>query len=67
MRFEWQMGASSMSSKIPDAIAREIIDCRGFPTIEVDIWVDGEFFGRANVHPDRSTEKRSSKVHREIN
>ena len=49
-----------MSSKIPDTIAREIIDCRGFPTIEVDIWVDGEFLGRANVPADGSTEKREA-------
>ena len=32
-----------MSRKISDVKAREIIDCRGFPTVEVDIWVDGKF------------------------
>ena len=49
-----------MSSKITDLIAREIIDCRGFPTVEVDIWVDGEFSGRADVPAGRSTGKREA-------
>jgi len=49
-----------MSSKITDLKAREIIDCRGFPTVEVDIWVDGEFSGRADVPAGRSTGKREA-------
>lgn len=49
-----------MKSTITDVIAREIIDCRGFPTVEVDIWVDGEFSGRADVPSGRSTGKREA-------
>ena len=49
-----------MASKITDLLAREIIDCRGFPTLEVDIWVDGEFSGRADVPSGRSTGKREA-------
>jgi len=35
--------------------AREIIDCRGFPTVQVDVWVDERFMGRADVPAGRST------------
>lgn len=35
--------------------AREIIDCRGWPTIQVDTYVDGELAGRADVPQGRST------------
>jgi len=34
--------------------AREIIDCRGTPTIEVDVWVDNVLRGRADVSSGRS-------------
>ncbi|GAH20635.1 unnamed protein product, partial [marine sediment metagenome] len=33
---------------------REIIDCRGYPTVQVDIWVDNAVLGRANVACGRS-------------
>lgn len=33
---------------------REIIDCRGYPTVQVDIWVKGKVLGRANVPCGRS-------------
>jgi len=49
-----------MSMKISDIIAREIIDCRGFPTVEVDVWVNGEFADRADVPAGRSTGKREA-------
>jgi len=49
-----------MASKITDLIAREIIDCRGFPTVEVDVWVEGELAGRADVPSGRSTGKREA-------
>jgi enolase len=49
-----------MSLKISDIKAREIIDCRGFPTVEVDIFVDGELRGRADVPTGRSTGKREA-------
>lgn len=35
--------------------AREIIDCRGYPTVEVDIWLEGGAFGRASVPAGLST------------
>lgn len=50
-----------MSLRITDIKAREIIDCRGFPTVEVDVWIDGEFSGRADVPAGRSTGKREAK------
>ncbi len=34
---------------------REIIDCRGFPTVQVDVWVDERLMGRADVPAGRST------------
>jgi len=35
--------------------AREIIDCRGTPTVQVDVWVNGALHGRADVPSGRST------------
>jgi enolase len=49
-----------MEFKITDVKAREIIDCRGFPTVEVDIWINGEMCGRADVPAGRSTGKREA-------
>jgi enolase len=49
-----------MDYKITDIKAREIIDCRGFPTVEVDVWIDGELCGRADVPAGRSTGKREA-------
>lgn len=49
-----------MPFRISDIKAREIIDCRGFPTVEVDIWVNGELCGRADVPAGRSTGKREA-------
>jgi len=46
-----------MIPKITQIKAREIIDCRGFPTVEVDVWVEGELAGRADVP---STGKREA-------
>jgi enolase len=34
--------------------AREVLDCRGLPTIQVDVAVDGTFLGRADVPAGRS-------------
>jgi len=33
---------------------REIIDCRGYPTVQVDVWVNNAALGRANVPCGRS-------------
>ena len=35
--------------------AREIIDCRGWPTVQTDIWVNDRMMGRADVPSGRST------------
>jgi enolase len=43
------------SLKITKACAREIIDCRGWPTVQADVWVDGRLMGRADVASGRST------------
>ena len=43
------------SGKITDVRAREIIDCRGWPTVQADVYVDGRLMGRADVPAGRST------------
>lgn len=40
---------------ITDLRAREIIDCRGWPTVQVDVYVEGRMAGRADVPAGRST------------
>jgi len=42
-------------SAIRDIIAREIIDSRGNPTVEVEIWTEAGFMGRAAVPSGAST------------
>ena len=44
-------------AKIKDIIARQIIDSRGNPTVEVDILTDSGSFGRASVPSGASTGK----------
>jgi len=44
-------------AKIKDIIARQIIDSRGNPTVEVDIYTDSGSFGRASVPSGASTGK----------
>jgi len=46
--------------KIKEVKAREILDCRGEPTIEVDVWTRGGVLGRANVPSGRSTGKHEA-------
>ena len=41
--------------EILDVFAREILDSRGNPTVEVDVLVEGEFLGRAAVPSGAST------------
>jgi len=43
------------SKKITKVDAREIIDCRGWPTVQADVWIDGSLMGRADVPSGRST------------
>jgi enolase len=46
--------------KIVDIMAREILDSRGNPTIEVDVVLDSGAFGRAAVPSGASTGKREA-------
>ena len=41
--------------EILDVFAREILDSRGNPTVEVDVLVEGGFYGRAAVPSGAST------------
>jgi len=41
--------------EIKEVRAREILDCRGEPTVEVDVWTNRGFLGRADVPSGRST------------
>ena len=41
--------------RISKISAREIIDCRGWPTVQADVWIEGELMGRADVPAGRST------------
>ncbi len=42
--------------------AREIIDCRGWPTVQADVWVDCRLMGRADVPAGRSTGSHEAHV-----
>lgn len=42
-------------SKISDVHAREILDSRGNPTVEVDVYTNDDYFGRASVPSGAST------------
>jgi enolase len=44
-----------MAVKIKDVLAREILDSRGNPTVEVDVWLQDGSFGRAAVPSGAST------------
>src|SRR5262245_39220289 len=44
-----------MSTTIEDIVAREILDSRGNPTIEVDVYLEGGIVGRAAVPSGAST------------
>jgi len=48
--------------EITDVRAREIIDCRGWPTVQADVHVDGELAGRADVPAGRSTGSKEAFV-----
>jgi len=50
------------SLKITRTCAREIIDCRGWPTVQADVWVDGRLMGRADVPSGRSTGSHEAHV-----
>lgn len=40
--------------------AREVLDSRGFPTVEVDVWTDNNILGRAAVPSGASTGEREA-------
>lgn len=46
---------------ITEIAAREVLDCRGLPTVQVDAWVDDRFMGRADVPAGRSTGRHEAK------
>ncbi|MFA3783258.1 phosphopyruvate hydratase [Melioribacteraceae bacterium 4301-Me] len=46
--------------KIKNVKAREVLDSRGNPTVEVDILLDGDFLGRAIVPSGASTGEREA-------
>jgi enolase len=41
--------------RITRIAGREVLDCRGLPTIQVDVWVEDGILGRADVPAGRST------------
>src|SRR5512144_210563 len=47
-------------SEIVDVVAREIIDSRGNPTVEVDVYLESGVVGRAAVPSGASTGKREA-------
>ncbi|MBN2427650.1 MAG: phosphopyruvate hydratase [Deltaproteobacteria bacterium] len=47
--------------KITGVTAREILDCRWNPTVQVDVWVNDEILGRADVPAGRSTGANEAK------
>src|SRR6202795_3161189 len=49
-----------MSTKIAKVHAREILDSRGNPTVEVDVTLDGGALGRAAVPSGASTGEREA-------
>jgi enolase len=44
-----------MNPEITDLRAREVLDCRGLPTVQVDLELEGGVLGRADVPSGRST------------
>src|SRR5262252_2489372 len=47
-------------SEIENVHAREILDSRGNPTVEVEVWLESGAFGRAMVPSGASTGKREA-------
>lgn len=50
------------NATITKLCAREIIDCRGWPTLQADVWVDDRLMGRADVPSGRSTGSHEAHV-----
>lgn len=47
-------------SKIAKVTAREILDSRGYPTVETEVWLDSGVMGRAAVPSGASTGRREA-------
>ena len=47
--------------KITAVKGREIIDGRGYPTVQADVWVNNTVLGRANVPCGRSKGRHEAK------
>ena len=47
-------------SEIADIYARQVLDSRGNPTVEVDVYLESGAFGRAAVPSGASTGKREA-------
>src|SRR5215813_102742 len=59
----WELSSSSERpdvSEIRTVNAREILDSRGNPTVEVEVWLDSGAFGRAMVPSGASTGTREA-------
>ena len=41
--------------RITKVMAREVLDCRGLPTVQADVWIDDAVLGRSDVPAGRST------------
>ena len=54
------MDASNASGRIKDIVAREVLDSRGNPTVEVDVLLEGGVLGRAAVPSGASTGSREA-------
>ena len=50
----------NMSKKIEKVLARQILDSRGNPTIEAEVWCDGGIVGIASVPSGASTGSREA-------
>ena len=48
-------GPSSGGRTVASVRAREVLDCRGLPTVQVDVELDGGVTGTADVPSGRST------------
>ena len=51
-----------MDLKIREIDAREVLDCRGNPTVQVDVILNDGTMGRADVPAGRSTGANSERI-----
>lgn len=49
-----------MTAKIEKVLAREVLDSRGFPTVQADVVLDNGMVGRATAPSGASTGKREA-------